>query len=138
MCKCPETGTIAIRFASVLATDDIEQRGFMKSDVDTGFILTRGDYSPILKYVVDHLEKAKENAADTVQQNMLEKYINHFTSGDLNDHKDGSRYWIKNTGPVVESYIGFIETYRDPVGMRGEFEGNYRNVVHTIVDQQFY
>ena len=54
---------------------------------------------------------------------MLVNYEEHFRYGDINMHKESQRNWIRDVGPVVETCIGYIETYLDPSGTRAEFEG---------------
>lgn len=96
------------------------------------FCLTKGDYSPLMGRVADYLTSAIQYAANPTQADMLQYYVKSFRTGSLNDHIEGSRFWIKDKSPAVESYIGFIETYRDPAGVRGEFEGFVAAVNRTM------
>ncbi|KAM3144829.1 hypothetical protein pb186bvf_003138 [Paramecium bursaria] len=86
-------------------------------------VLQYGDFKPFLSVTAHHLEQAIPFAANENQANMLKDYVEHFKSGDMEKHKDSQRHWIKDKGPVIETNIGFIETYLDPMKVRAEFEG---------------
>ncbi|KDQ60841.1 hypothetical protein JAAARDRAFT_31830 [Jaapia argillacea MUCL 33604] len=90
-----------------------------------------GDFAEPLKKSVAALKEAKKYTANENQTAMVEGYIKSFETGSIPDHKKASEYWVKDVGPVVGSYIGFVETYVDPYGGRAEWEG-----FTAIVDKQ--
>jgi dipeptidyl-peptidase III len=86
-------------------------------------MLVYGDHAMEMSAITEYMKKAADNADNATQRNMHEAYANSFESGSLLAFKDSQRFWIRDKGPMVECNIGFIETYRDPAGVRGEWEG---------------
>ncbi|KAK4506981.1 hypothetical protein PRZ48_000715 [Zasmidium cellare] len=85
--------------------------------------LVFGDYGVEMGKVARNLTEAKKHALNDNEDKMQGEYIRSFHDGSMRAHVDSQRHWIKDKGPNVECNIGFIETYRDPHGIRGEWEG---------------
>ncbi|CAL9729602.1 hypothetical protein MOUN0_H02872 [Monosporozyma unispora] len=114
-----------IYVASVNLTNEItKQYPIEPVKLSNGFtvIFKFGDHSDSLKLVVKYLSLARANAANEIQSKMLTEYIEHFQSGSSQAHKESQKLWVKDLSPIVETNIGFIETYREPSGIIGEFE----------------
>lgn len=85
--------------------------------------LVYGDHAKEMAVIAQNISKAADNADNDDQQKMHTEYAKSFDTGSLKAFKDSQRHWIRDKGPDVECNIGFIETYRDPAGIRGEWEG---------------
>jgi dipeptidyl-peptidase-3 len=85
--------------------------------------LVFGDYAKEMEMIAHHLDEAKKYAANDNEREMMTEYSKSFRTGSLQAFKRSQKAWVLDKGPEVESDIGFIETYRDPHGIRGEWEG---------------
>ncbi|KAF3911562.1 hypothetical protein ABW20_dc0110339 [Dactylellina cionopaga] len=90
---------------------------------DSRVFLSGGDHSEQLQEVTKNLEAALGYAANERQKLTLTKLIDSFQTGDMEQYKESQRHWVKDIQPSVESIFGFVEPYRDPAGVRAEFEG---------------
>lgn len=75
--------------------------------------LIYGDYSELMALITQYHAKAAEISENENQKNMQFEYVKSFSSGSMQAFKDSQRYWIQDKGAIVESNIGFVETYRD-------------------------
>ncbi|KAI9100673.1 peptidase family M49-domain-containing protein [Phlyctochytrium arcticum] len=132
-----DSGDYEVRIASAKVTR--EPQTFKTADGKTVKIVY-GEFAPSMQKVEDNIRKAIPYAANEHQKKMLEAYAESFSTGSIDAHKDSQRHWIRDIGPndliLVESNIGFIETYKDPAGIRAEWEG-FVAVVNKEMTQKF-
>lgn len=114
--------TYNVLLASVESDENKEHRVF---ELETGETvrIVRGDHSAELDEICKSLLVASEYAANSTQVKFLKEYVASFTTGDLETYRESQRTWVKDLTPSVENIFGFVEPYRDPFGVRAEFEG---------------
>ena len=85
--------------------------------------LVKGDHADELSAICHYLKRAAQYATNSIQETFLDLYQQSFYTGDLEIYKESQKTWIQDTNPAVENIFGFVEPYRDPYGVRAEFEG---------------
>ena len=88
-----------------------------------------GLYSDAIVKIVENLREAAKYAESPAQKAYVDKLIEFYTTGDLKTFDDYSILWAEDTASKVDFINGFIESYGDPLGMTGSWEGmvNFRN-----------
>ena len=85
--------------------------------------LVFGDYLNQMAKAAVEIKRAEKEAGNETERKMLEEYAKTFATGSINAFKESQKFWVQDKGPMVETNIGFVETYRDPHGVRAEWEG---------------
>lgn len=124
----PENTRLRKNYASGINRYDIlqasveENESVIKSNDESSTIdqirLVRGDHKEELQRVCRYLREAMQCTSNSTQHQMLERTHRSFLTGDLEAYKDAQRVWVNDKAPAVETVIGFVEPYRDPLGVR--------------------
>lgn len=93
-----------------------------------------GKYSKQITHIIYWLEKAKETAENNNQRSIIQHLIDYYTTGDLRIFNTYCIEWVKETEADIDFINGFIETYDDPLGLKGTWEGlvEYRDKEGTM------
>ena len=82
-----------------------------------------GLYSKAIEKIVYWLQKAATVAENEGQRAYINELIKFYQTGSLKTFDDYSILWAEETKSEVDFINGFIESYGDPLGMTGSWEG---------------
>ncbi|MBQ7984494.1 MAG: dihydrofolate reductase [Bacteroidales bacterium] len=90
-------------------------------------------YGKYLQKIVGWLEKSLEFAENDKQIAYTKKLIEFYKTGDLTTWDEYNILWSQDTESVCDYVNGFVETYNDPLGMKGAWESivDYKDLKST-------
>ena len=96
-----------------------------------------GMYGSAISHIVEHLEAALPFAETPEQRTVIEQLVKFYRTGDLKDFDAYSIAWVKDLDSRVDFVNGFIESYGDPLGLRGSWEAlvNFKDSANTARTQ---
>lgn len=89
-----------------------------------------GMYDKAIERIIGWLEKASAIAESEQQKDIIDTLIEFYRSGSLQTFDDYSVKWVKDTDSRIDFINGFIETYTDPMGLKGSWESlvNFKSI----------
>ncbi len=89
-----------------------------------------GLYSNAIEHIVANLDSASAYAENPAQKQIIQSLIDYYRTGDLATFDKYSIEWAEDTASQVDFINGFIESYGDPLGMKGAWESivNFKNI----------
>ena len=89
-----------------------------------------GMYGKAIERIIGWLDKAAAVAENDHQKEVINLLIDYYRSGDLKKFDDYSVKWVTDTTSRVDFINGFIETYTDPLGLKGSWEAmvNFKSI----------
>ncbi len=81
-----------------------------------------GMYGQAIGQIIYWLEQARGHAQTEEQAGWLEALAEYYRTGDLQKFDDYSIRWVQDTRSTIDLINGFIETYEDPLGLKGTWE----------------
>jgi dipeptidyl-peptidase III len=101
-----------------------------------------GLYSKDLETVAYFLRLALPYSESEEQKQGIQSLLDYYASGDEALFKQYSVHWLKSN-TVIDYLNGFVETYMDPRGVIGQFEGNVSfvsdsSLVDRLADNALY
>lgn len=87
------------------------------------YFSTEGKYREIIREVLNHWgREALELCPDEEQKKALEYLLESLTTGSLEAYNKYCIHWLRSDYKI-DFILGFTETYQDPLGLRGSWEG---------------